>query len=266
MAKKKSTKKKGFTLYYIDETGKKRQARTKEQEKLARKQRDEKLKETKRRQKEQALQGRINIAKAKMKANPELYKGKIINKATGRIVSRAKNRAMIQQKYRKTHQKKRKRTWSYEAYKEFSLDIIKSANGKAMQALDDLNTAGTYYESVYRKANSEIREILDNMVGAINSDAELEDYYSENYRGEMLPNMLKEIKIYRDKFNRGIMALEDLSKSLRGDELEEVLQIIDDLQVCVEICEQSKTEYQRQIITAGEEEPDQPLNLHLSGM
>lgn len=253
--------KKGFTLYYIDpETGKRKLARTKEQNRLARQQQQKKMQEIKKQQKEQRLQGAIKLSQAKKTRNPRLYANKTVSPQSGKLVTKKQRAAEIRKK------NKKRRTWSRKRYKEFALNVLNESNGKAKQALDDLNAAGSYYNSVYGKASSEIKDLLNRTVGAINADSTYDDFYNENYRKVMLPNMLKEIRVYQKKFERGLEALYEYATGLKGDELAECLQIIDELSTCIEICSQSETEYQRQIITAGEEEPEQPHNLHLSGI
>lgn len=255
--------KKGFNLYFIDPvTGKRKLAKTKEQNKIARQQQKEKLNKMKAEQKAMQLQGAIKLSQAKKTANPKLYQGKTVSPISGKLLTK-EQRAKEQRKKQKP---KTKRKWSKQQQKDFKIDLLNKSDGKAKQALNDLNAVGEFYNSIFNSANSEIKQILNNSVGFINSDSNFDDFYNEKYNEVMLPNMTKEIKVYQSKLERGLESLYDYAKNLYGDELDDLENVIDKMKIAIEICQQSRTEYQRQILIAGEEEPEQPQNLHLSGL
>lgn len=253
--------KKGFNLYFIDPvTGKRKLARTKEQNRIARQQQKEKLNKMKAEQKAIRQQGAIKLAKARKATNPKLYKDKVVSQS-GKLYNREQRAKQIIEKHRL-----KKHKWSKQEQKDFKLWKLEQSHGKADQALTDLNTVGQYYNNIFGKLPSELKVLLNNSVGYVNKEFTYEDFYNEKYDEIMLPNMLKEINVYANKFINGLESLYDYAKGAYGDDLEKVEYTINEMKILIDMCKQSRTEYQRQILIAGEEEPEQPRNLHLSGM
>lgn len=259
-------KRQSFNLYYIDPiTGKRKLAKSQKTMKIAREQQKKKQKEIKQKQKETRLQGKIKLQQAKITRNPKLYLGKQISKKTGKILTK-KQIAKEYRDIRKQETKKRKKLTSEER-KANAINWLKTTNGRGKQALDDLNMVGEYYEqNIYNPASSDVKQWLNNSVGVVNTDNQWDDFYNEKYVEIMRPNMIKQIAVLQHQLERGLNAMYEYMANVSLDEYDLIQNIINELEICIEMCKQSRTEYNRQIIVAGDREPEFNKNLHESGL
>ena len=82
----------------------------------------------------------------------------------------------------------------------------------------------------------------------------------------MRPDMIKQIVVLQHQLERGLNAMYEYNTNVSLDEYDLIQNIINELEICIEMCKQSRTEYNRQIIVAGEREPEFNKNLHESGL
>ena len=264
-------KKQSFNLYYIDPiTGKRKLAKSQKTMKIARDQQKKKQKEIKEKQKEARLQGKIKLQQAKIIRNPRQYIGKQVSKQTGKILTKkeiAKERRDIRKKEIKKEETKKRKKLTPEERKANAINWLKTTNGRGKQALDDLNMVGEYYgQNVYNPAPADVKQWLNNSVGVVNTDNQWGDFYNEKYVEIMRPDMIKHIAVLQHQLERGLNAMYEYMTNVPLDEYDIIQNIINELEICIEMCKQSRTEYNRQIIVAGEREPEFKKNLHESGL
>lgn len=264
-------KKQSFNLYYIDPiTGKRKLAKSQKTMKIAREQQKKKQKEIKQKQKETRLQGKIKMQQAKIVRNPKQYIGKQVSKKTGKILTKkqiVKEYRNIRKSEIKKEETKKIKKLTIEERKANAINWLKTTNGRGKQALDDLNMVGEYYvQNVYNPAPPDVKQWLNNSVGVVNTGNQWDDFYNEKYVEIMRPNMIKQIAVLQHQLERGLNAMYEYMTNISLDEYDLIQNIINELEICIEMCKQSRTEYNRLIIVAGDREPEFNKNLHESGL
>lgn len=178
------------------------------------------------RRKEQAKQRRIqqqiNAQKASekklqqlKKLNPGMYDTSIVRK--GKIVKSDKWYDIEVKKAQKNIKDETKRKRKIKSLnKDYSIQEIKKAKARGYNAINDINTLGQKFNALIRTVPNELQNAIINVLGGklLNEDSELTDFYNENYREVMLPNLIKEVNTISEKIKMALNVVKDYRTKL----------------------------------------------------
>lgn len=175
----------------------------------------------------------------------------------------------------KAKAKERLVTGRKEANKRYSLQKIREKdNSRGIQAIRDLNYFGTEFNAILQSIPDELYQLYDSIIAilggkSINSSYNLEDFYSENYREIMLPNMIKEINTIIGKIKLALSVITDFKSKYKKDSYiqAECNKLIYKLNRLIEECLNCETykNYKTNFSTT-ETEPKYKNDLYLSGL
>lgn len=174
----------------------------------------------------------------------------------------------------KAKAKERLVTGRKEANKQYSLQKIREKNKRGMQAIRDLNYFGTEFNAILQSIPDELYQLYDSIIAilggkSINSSYNLDDFYSENYREMMLPNMIKEINTIIGKIRLALSVVTDFKSKYKKDNYTqaECNKLIYKLNRLIEECMNCETykNYKTNFSTT-ETEPKYKNDLYLSGL
>lgn len=229
------------------------------------------------RRKEQAKQRRIqqqiNAQKASekklqqlKKLNPGMYDTSIVRK--GKIVKSDKWYDIEIKKVQKNIKDETKRKRKIKSLnKDYSIQEIKKAKARGYNAINDINTLGQKFNSLIRTAANELQNAIVNVLGGklLNEDSELTDFYNENYREIMLPNLIKEVNTISEKIKMSLNVVKDYRTKLMKQR-DNLTKTIKSINVEIESTEDDKTKklYQSRLDMSIEQLQDIDNNLKVS--
>ena len=248
-------------------------------------QREQRIKAREKAEKEKRLQNKIsaNIKKlSKLKElNPNQYQGATINEK-GDIVKdynkyyeseRAKIRKAMDAAVKRDDEKRKQ---MYELRrrnlnKSYSINEIQKAKKRGYQAVQDLNYLAKELNKVIDQMPDDLKESVISALGGkkVSEDYEIADFYNENYREIMLPNMVKEVQTIIGKIKLCMNVVLDYAKKNKNDSEIFALcnKLIYHLNDLLQTAENSKTaqEYRANFSTT-ESEPKYNNDLAKSGL
>lgn len=238
------------------------------------------------RRKEQAKQRRIqqqiNAQKASekklqqlKKLNPGMYDTSIVRK--GKIVKSDKWYDIESEKIRKNiadavarDDQKRKARYEQKIKnlnKDYSIQEIKKAKQRGYTAINDINLLGRKFNTLIRTAPNGLQNAIINILGGklLNEDSELTDFYNENYREVMLPNLIKEVNTIAEKIKMSLNVVKDYRTKLM-EQRDNLQKTIKSINVEIESTEDDKTKklYQSRLDLSIEQLQEIDNNLKIS--
>lgn len=214
--------------------------------------------------------------------NPGQYEGYFVDPETGNII-RDRKRYYEQQREKirkamaeaiKRDDEKRKQYYEQKRVKlnkSFSIAEIQKAKGRGYQAVQDLNYLAKELNKVIDQMPDDLKESVISILGGkkISEDYEIGDFYNENYREIMLPNMIKEVQTIIGKIKLVMNAVLDYAKKNKNNSEIFALcnKLIYHLNDLLQTAENSKTaqEYRANFSTT-EPEPKYTNDLAKSGL
>lgn len=214
--------------------------------------------------------------------NPGQYEGYFIDPETGTIVKdRNKYYEKQREKIRKAMEEaikrddeKRKLYYEQKRIKlnrSYSIAEIQRAKKRGWQAVQDLNYLAKELNKVIDQMPDDLKESVISILGGkkVSEDYEIGDFYNENYREIMLPNMIKEVQTIIGKIKLVMNVVLDYAKKNKNNAEIFALcnKLIYHLNDLLQTAENSKTaqEYRANFSTT-ESEPKYNNDLAKSGL
>lgn len=99
--------------------------------------------------------------------------------------------------------------------KSYSYNEISKAKQRGYKAINDLTDVSRNFNAILLSCPDNLQQAIINAIGGkkLNEDYSYDDFYSERYYEEMLPNMIKEINVLIDKIKLAINVCTDFISS-----------------------------------------------------
>ena len=99
--------------------------------------------------------------------------------------------------------------------KLYSYNEISKAKQRGYKAINDLTDVSRNFNAILLSCPDNLQQAIINAIGGkkLNEDYSYDDFYSERYHEEMLPNMIKEINVLIDKIKLAINVCTDFISS-----------------------------------------------------
>ena len=248
-------------------------------------QREQRIKAREKAEKQKRLQNKIsaNIKKlSKLKElNPTQYQGATVNEKGDIVKDYKKYYESERDKIRKAmdeavkrDDEKRKQMYEMKRRKlnrSYSISEIQKTKKRGWQAVQDLNYLSKELNKVIDQMPDDLKESVISALGGkkVSEDYEIGDFYNENYREIMIPNMVKEVQTLIGKIKLTMNVVLDYAKKNKNDSEIFALcnKLIYHLNDLLQTAENSKTaqEYRANFSTT-EPEPKYNNDLAKSGL
>lgn len=133
--------------------------------------------------------------------------------------------------------------------KSYRYNEISKAKQRGYKAINDLTDVSRNFNAILLNCPDSLQQAIINAIGGkkLNEDYSYDDFYSEKYYEEMLPNMVKEINVLIDKIKLAINVCTDFISS-RKRYIENIKSNITDLKSDLkQVSEEEKEVYKREI-------------------
>lgn len=109
----------------------------------------------------------------------------------------------------------KRRTKQNKLNKSYSYNEINKAKQRGYKAINDLTDVSRNFNAILLNCPDSLQQAIINAIGGkkLNEDYSYDDFYSEKYYEEMLPNMIKEINVLIDKIKLAINVCTDFISS-----------------------------------------------------
>lgn len=220
----------------------------------------ERQKKRKEQEKQQKLENKIKANQKKLaalqKLNPGQYedykvsKKGIIFKDTEDYYEKQQEKLKVEfekvKTIKDTEKRQRKQT---NLNKSYRYNEINKAKARGYKAINDLTDVSRNFNAILLNCPDNLQQVIINAIGGkkLNEDYSYDDFYSEKYYEEMLPNMVKEINVLIDKIKLAINVCTDFISS-RKRYIENIKANITDLKSDLNrLSEEEKEVYKREI-------------------
>ena len=220
----------------------------------------ERQKKRKEQEKQQKLENKIKANQKKLselkRLNPGQYEEYKVSKK-GTIFKDTedyyeKQQDKLKKEFEKTKTIKdteKRQTKQTKLSKLYRYNEISKAKQRGYKAINDLTDVSRSFNAILLNCPDNLQQAIINAIGGkkLNEDYSYDDFYSEKYNEEMLPNMIKEINVLIDKIKLAINVCTDFISS-RKKYIENIKANITDLKSDLKrLSVEEKEVYKREI-------------------